>query len=116
LAGQSTPVLLENPQSAVVERSHRPLVMVHGNVVAVGPSPAALARVASIADSGARGGFSATPLGARVAQSYQTGAGWLFAANMEQIVAHHVPKSDTVTNPANIAGLNNIRFLVIERK
>src|SRR5205823_3968931 len=89
---------------------------VHGNVLALSSQAASLARVAALADSGTRSGFLATPLGARVAQSYTSGAGWLFAADMEQIVAHHVPKSVDRMNPSSIAGLNNVRFLVIERK
>jgi len=47
-------------------------------------------------------GFESTELGKRVAQSYASGAGWLFAADMEQIL------------PANVR--NGIRYLVVERK
>jgi hypothetical protein len=47
-------------------------------------------------------GFESTELGKRVAQSYGSGAGWLFAADMEQIL------------PANVR--NGIRYLVVERK
>ena len=35
---------------------------------------------------------------------------------MEQIVAQHVPTSGSVTNPSSIAGLDNVKYLVIERK
>ena len=108
------PQLIVDPRNAIT--GHGPMVMVHGNVVALGSQPAALARVASLADSGAGGAFLATPFWARISQSYQSGARWLFAANMEQIVAHHVPQEENVTNPANIAGLDNVRYLVIERK
>ena len=59
-------------------------------------------------DSGT--GFEATELGKRVAQSYASGAGWLFAADMEQILPAHVKDSKDVT------GLNNVRYLVVERK
>jgi hypothetical protein len=55
-------------------------------------------------------GFEGTELGKRVAQSYASGAGWLFAADMEQILPAHVKDSKDVT------GLNNIRYLVVERK
>ena len=47
-------------------------------------------------------GFEGTELGKRVAQSYASGAGWLFAADMEQILPAHVGDS--------------IRYLVVERK
>jgi FecR protein/Putative zinc-finger len=59
-------------------------------------------------DSGT--GFEATELGKRVAQSYASGAGWLFAADMEQILPAHVKDSKDVT------GLHNIRYLMVERK
>ncbi|HWZ30109.1 MAG TPA: FecR domain-containing protein [Bryobacteraceae bacterium] len=115
-AGQGTPLLIDNPQAALTSASRGPIVMVHGNVVAVGATQASLARVAALADRGGQGGFLSTPMWSRIAQSYQSGAGWIFAANMEQIVAQHVPKSGNVTNPANIAGLDNVKYLVIERK
>lgn len=55
-------------------------------------------------------GFEGTEFGKRVAQSYASGAGWLFAADMEQILAAHVKDSKNVT------GLDNIRYLIVERK
>jgi hypothetical protein len=55
-------------------------------------------------------GFEGTELGKRVAQSYASGAGWLFAADMEQILPANVRDSKDVT------GLHNIRYLVVERK
>jgi hypothetical protein len=60
------------------------------------------------ATSGA--GFEGTEFGKRVAQSYASGAGWLFAADMEQILAAHVRDSKNVT------GMENIRYLIVERK
>jgi hypothetical protein len=62
------------------------------------------------------GGFLETPFGKRVAQSYETGAGWLFAANMEQMLAEHVHPSQNVMPHAITSGLDNVRYLVIERK
>jgi hypothetical protein len=55
-------------------------------------------------------GFEGTEFGKRVAQSYASGAGWLFAADMEQILPAHVRDSKNVT------GIENIRYLVVERK
>ena len=50
-------------------------------------------------------GFESTEFGKRVAQSYATGAGWLFAADMEQILPQHVKN-----------GIDDIRYLIVERK
>ena len=61
-AGQtSVPQLIENPQTTLGQS--RISVMVHKNVIAVGSADRALARVAALADSGANGGFLATPFG-----------------------------------------------------
>ncbi len=107
-AGQGAPVLLDNPQSTAAPGE--PLVMVRGNVVAAGVQASVLAKVAALADSGASSGFLSSPMWNRVSQSYKSGAGWIFAADMEQIVGKTVHKS------ANMAGLDNVRYLVIERK
>ncbi len=68
-----------------------------GNLVMMGVSPDA-------------GGFESTEFGKRVAQSYASGAGWLFAADMEQILAAHV------TDSKNLTGMDNLRYLIVERK
>jgi len=115
-AGQGAPVLVDSPSAASTSMARGPVVMVHGNILAVGATEAALARVAALADRGGQGGFLATPMWTRIAQSYQSGAGWIFAADMEQIVKGHVPTSAGVTNPASISGLDNVRYLVVERK
>ena len=61
------------------------------------------------------GTFPASPLGVRLLQSYQNGAGLLLAANMEQIVSQNVPTTN-VPNPAAITGVDNLRFVVAESK
>lgn len=118
VAGGAAPTLLGDPRSARMERSPAGpmLVMVHGNVVALGSQAVMLARVAALADAGGRGGFLQTPFWTRISQSYQSGAGWIFAANMEQIVAGRVPPSQNVKNPVHMAGMDNVHYLVIERK
>jgi hypothetical protein len=61
------------------------------------------------------GQFPASPLGMRLLQSYQAGAGLLLGANMELIVAQSVPVTN-VPNPVAIAGVDNLRFVVAESK
>lgn len=90
--------------------------MVHGNIVAVAGQAADLGRIAANIDASTESAFNATPFGQRIAQSYQSGAGWLFAADMEQIIGKHVTTSQNVT-PADLnAGIDNVRYLMIERK
>lgn len=56
IQGADAPKLLDEPLTSIAS-SHGPLVMVHGNVVAVAMRPDYLTRVASLADAGANGGF-----------------------------------------------------------
>lgn len=55
-------------------------------------------------------GFESTEFGKRIAERYAAGAGWLFAANMEQISSAHVRDSKNVT------GIDDIRYVIVERK
>jgi hypothetical protein len=93
-----------------------PVAMVHGNVVVLGGQPAQVARISSLVDSARRSGFTATPFGQRISESYQSGAGWIFAADMEQITQAHVPTTVHVSDASKTAGFDNVRYLVIERK
>lgn len=131
----ASPLLIQNPRnSAQAHAGGAPMVMLHGNgsfnVVALGGQVQSLARVEAAIDAGGgslqtpgssasgfvASGFVASPLWARISQSYQAGAGWIFAADMEQIVKHNVPTSQNMTSAAAISGLDNVRTLVIERK
>ncbi|HLX43489.1 MAG TPA: FecR domain-containing protein [Bryobacteraceae bacterium] len=82
----------------------KPQVMIQGNLVTLGNRGLG------------QGGFLETPFGKRVAQSYQGGVAWLFAADMEQMIAQHVKQSQNVTPRTLISGLDNVRYLVVERK
>jgi hypothetical protein len=63
-----------------------------------------------IMGAGAGSGFESTEFGKRVAQSYASGAGWLFAADMEQILTARVKDSK------NMTGIDDLRYLIVERK
>jgi hypothetical protein len=63
-----------------------------------------------IMGAGAGSGFESTEFGKRVAQSYASGAGWLFAADMEQILTARVKDSK------NMTGIDDLRYLLVERK
>ncbi|MEO7146011.1 MAG: FecR domain-containing protein, partial [Bryobacteraceae bacterium] len=87
-------------------------VYLKNNLLALSPDAVSLAKAeASIAHPGA---FLQTPFYQHIAPSYQAGAGWLFAADMEQIVKSSVPP----TSMAAVAGgaLNNVSYLMVERR
>jgi hypothetical protein len=111
-AGQVSPSLVQNPAEAA---GKGPAVMVRGDLLVMAMRPDSLARIAGLADQNGQGGFLDTGLWKRIAQSYDSGAGWIFAVDTEQIGAAHVLES-SVGNSAQIAGMDNIRYLVVERK
>src|SRR5205823_5194633 len=49
----------------------------------------------------------------QVVRSYQQGAGWLFCADMEQIVAHNVQEGSNNQLPP---GIGDVRYLMMERR
>ncbi|HLJ14342.1 MAG TPA: FecR domain-containing protein [Bryobacteraceae bacterium] len=89
-----------------------PQVYLKDNIVAVSPEKSSLAKAeASITQPGA---FTQTPFYQQIAQFYQNGAGWLFCADMEQIVKKSVPPKAMAA--ALETGLADVRYLVVERK
>jgi FecR protein/Putative zinc-finger len=86
-------------------------VDLENNVVAASPDIAALQGVETAISTGSASVFVQTPIFSRISKSYAAGAGYLMAADMEQIN----PKSvTTATGP--LAGLNNVQYLVLERR
>jgi hypothetical protein len=86
-------------------------VDLENNVVVASPDLAALQGVEAAISAGTPSAFVQTPFFGRIAQSYTAGAGYLLAADMEQIS----PKSvTTATGP--LAALNNVQYLVLERR
>jgi hypothetical protein len=97
------------PQSA----THPFLVYVNNGVLVASPDVAELQRtVARMQESGASH-FSETPLYQQVLRAYQQGAGWLFCADMEQIVTQHVLDGSDHRIPPGIA---DVRYLMLERR
>jgi hypothetical protein len=88
------------------------LVSLSGGVLVGSDDPAQLKRVAQIVQGSAAGGFLATPFYARIAKAYAAGAGYLLAVDLEQIVSKSVSTSKEHVPP----GLNNVQYLVLERR
>jgi hypothetical protein len=100
-------------QSGNQTGNHPFLVYVNNGVMVASPDIAELQRtVARMQESGASH-FSETPLYQQVLHAYQRGAGWLFCADMEQIVAQHVQDGSDHQLPPGIA---DVRYLMLERR
>ena len=88
------------------------LIDLDNNVLVASNSETQLNRVEDVVSKRAAGGFSGTPFFARIANVYNSGAGYFLAADLEQIhgksvnnAKGHIP-----------AGFDNVRYLVLERK
>lgn len=89
------------------------LVYVGSSIMIATPDAGELQRaVARIQQSGASP-FTGTPLYQQVTRSYQQGAGWLFCADMEQILAQHVHDGSGHPIPS---GMEDARYLMMERR
>jgi ferric-dicitrate binding protein FerR (iron transport regulator) len=100
--------------SAVPQSANHPfLVYVNKGVLVASPDLAELQRtVARMQESGASH-FTETPLYQHLLHAYQQGAGWVFCADMEQIVAQHVHDG---SDHKLSQGMEDVRYLMLERR
>ena len=99
---------------AISPSAGRPfLVYVNNDMLVASPDVAQLQRAAARIQQSSPSHFADTPLYQQVVRSYQQGAGWLFCADMEQIVAHNVPDGRNNRLPP---GIGDVRYLMMERR
>ena len=103
--------LLAVPQSA----NHPFLVYVNNGVLVASPDLAELQRTVTRMQESGASRFSETPLYQQVLHAYQRGAGWVFCADMEQIVTQHVQEHDGSDHQFP-PGLGDVRYLMLERR
>lgn len=60
-------------------------------------------------------GFARSPLAATVQKSYQRGAGWILAVDLEQFLASPALTPDAVS-AASLSGMKNLRHLLVEHR
>jgi FecR protein/Putative zinc-finger len=103
-------------QSSLSSSGDRPfLVYLNNDMLVASPDAAELQRAAARIQqpNGNHSRFTETPLYQQIAHSYQQGAGWLFCADMEQIVAQHVQDNSNQKLPP---GIGDVRYLMMERR
>lgn len=84
---------------------------VDDHVVVASPNADQLKAVTGLIAASGSSPFLETPFYKRIAQSYAAGAGYLVAADMEQVAAK------SVTTPKEIpTGFSNVQYLVFERR
>jgi hypothetical protein len=113
-AGDSQAALqIVRDPSAVSPVPGRPFLVYVGNDILVAtPDVAELQRAVTRIQQSSASHFAETPLYRQVQRSYQQGAGWLFCADMEQIVAQHVHDGSDKLPP----GIGDVRYLMMERR
>jgi hypothetical protein len=100
--------------SAVPQSLNHPfLVYLNSDMLVASPDVAALQRAATRIQQSSPSQFAETPLYQQVIHSYQQGAGWLFCADMEQIVAQNVHDGSKNQLPP---GIGDVRYLMMERR
>ncbi|MDZ7637067.1 MAG: FecR family protein [Bryobacterales bacterium] len=88
-------------------------VLLSNDRLVLSPSVAAVRAIGGSLMSAQPSGFTATAFGARVQQTYQRGAGFFLAADLNNLIR----KSDgTVDRGAEFTGIDDLRFLEIEQR
>jgi hypothetical protein len=80
--------------------------------IALAPDAATLAVLKPTLDSGAATAFGRGSFAGTIQESYRKGAGWIFAADLEQIVAKSVPSNV----PASLVDINQLKHVMVERR
>ncbi len=113
-AGNQPALQIVRDPSAVSSLPGRPfLVYLNNGMLIATPDAAELQRAAARIRETSTSHFDQTPLYQQVVRSYQQGAGWLFCADMEQIVAQNVHEDSKHQLPS---GIGDVRYLMMERR
>jgi hypothetical protein len=105
--------IVHDPASAVSAANHPLLVYVSNDMLVASPDVTQVQSAAARIHQTSQGSFSETPLYQQVVHAYQQGAGWLFCADMEQIVAGNVTNDNKKQLPP---GVEDVRYLTMERR
>ncbi|MGH9404313.1 MAG: FecR domain-containing protein [Terriglobia bacterium] len=97
---------------------HQIVILLKNNVMATASDPQELREIAARISTGRPSGFAATDFYSSIQHAYRSGAGWLLAANVEQIAARSVQKKQAAETPSEPKGsrLANVKYLFAESK
>lgn len=104
-------VRIADPTAAAGAGEGAMLVWLAGDVLAVSPSAARLAELATALPAGASG-FVGADFHARLASVYEDGAGWLLGLDLGTILAHETDTGDR--EALERSGFADLRYLVLE--
>lgn len=121
-SGGPAPQLLTDPNAISGGAKDQPLVLLQNNILLVAGDARQLRATAAVISGSGSSGFASTPFYAAIQKAYQSGAGWLLAADMEQILSTSVvsvreqngSRHDPFKDPR--LGLADMRYLIVESK
>ncbi len=106
------PIEIVSAASPVSGSKNKLYIQMDNNILVATPSAVQLKQVEDVLQKVTAANFTTTPFFARVNKVYQNGASSFLAANLEQITT----KSVTNSKAALPIGLDNVQYLVLERK
>ncbi|HTG31953.1 MAG TPA: FecR domain-containing protein [Thermoanaerobaculia bacterium] len=113
--GKKSILIVDDPATAPAEGDAM-LLWIHDGLLVASPSGAELRKVAALIAGGANP-FKATPFYGRIAQDYQDGAGWLFAADLHSLVAKgQAGRTPEEQQTAEKLGVLDLDQFIIDRR
>src|SRR5688572_27899736 len=124
--GQKGPEIqfVENPLGAVEsgDKKERLYIWIQNNLFAASPKLVQLQQLATVMAGGGSSSFTATPFRNRIAEVYQSGAGIVVAANLEQVMAQtkavRLKEQDAAKreDALNQLGITSVKYFVLDQK
>ncbi|HZF14089.1 MAG TPA: FecR domain-containing protein [Thermoanaerobaculia bacterium] len=116
-AGKAVLILVDSPNAANIPNTpgaddHALYLWVKDDLFVATPSAALLARMGQVLAQPAANPFRQASFHARVAQSYQEGAGWLFAGDLKKLLADHPGSPDS---HAEALGILDFQDVIVDR-
>lgn len=108
--GKDKIVIVTDPSSIPAGHSDSLYAWIGNGLFVASPSGASLARTVALSNGGSNP-FTASTFHARVAQEYQDGAGWLFAADLTALM-----KEDAADVEAEELGIHDMQHFIVNRQ
>ncbi|HYN19675.1 MAG TPA: FecR domain-containing protein [Thermoanaerobaculia bacterium] len=105
--GKDSLILVDDPANLPAGKPDGIYAWVGNGLFVASPNGAELARIAS----GAASPFASTPFHARIAQEYEEGAGWLFAADLAGFIGEDGPDAEE-----EALGIRDLQHFIVNRQ
>jgi ferric-dicitrate binding protein FerR (iron transport regulator) len=108
--GKDKIVIVTDPTSIPAGHSDVLYAWIGNGLFVASPNGSGIARVAAVANGGTNP-FTASTFHARIAQEYQDGAGWVFAADLTGMM-----KEDAADTEAEALGIHDMQHFIVNRQ